>query len=118
MQHYLPPALVFRGALHVDLAGAACAIVACLIATILAGAAPLLMVSRTAPHAVLHSETRLASESRGTRRARRSLVTFEVAVSVTLVLMTGLVTVSLMKLMQVNRGFTVDHTITAMVNLP
>jgi predicted permease len=118
MQQYLPPALDFRGALHLDWAGAACAIVACLIATILAGAAPLLMVSRTDPQAVLHCETRLASESRGTRRARRCLVAVEVAVSVVLVLMTGLLTVSLMKLMHVNRGFNIDHTMTAMVDLP
>ena len=118
IQRYLPPALDFRGPLHVDWAGAACALVACLMATILAGAAPLIMVSRTAPQAVLHSETRLASESRGTRRARSFLVVVEVAVSVALVLMTGLMTVSVIKLMHVNRGFTVEHTMTAMVNLP
>lgn len=118
MQQYLPPALDFRGALHIDWASAACAIVACLIATVLAGAAPLVMVSRTDPQTVLLSETRLASESRSTRRARRFLVGVEVAVSVALVLTTGLLTVSLLKLMQVNRGFTVEHTITAMVDLP
>ncbi len=118
IQRYLPPALDFRGALHLDWASALCAVVACFLATILAGAAPLFMVSRTAPQSVLHSETRLASESRGTRRARRLLVGVEVAVSVALVFMTGLLTVSLMKLMRVDRGFTVEHSITAMLNLP
>ncbi len=118
MQRYLPPALDFRGALHLDWASAACAMIACLFAAVLAGAAPLLVVSRTAPQAVLHSETRLASESRGTRQARRLLVGLEVAVSVALLFMTGLLTVSLMKLVQVNRGFIVEHAITATVNLP
>lgn len=118
MQRYLPPALDFRGPLHLDWAGAACAILLCLIATLFAGAAPLFMVSRTAPHAVLHSATRLASESRSTRRARRLLVGFEVSVSVALVLMTGLLTVSLVKLLQVDRGFTVERTMTAMIDLP
>lgn len=118
MQRYLPAALDFRGSLHLDWAGAACAVIASLIATVLAGAAPLVMFSRTSPQAVLHSEARLASESRGTRRARRILVCLEVSVSVALVLMTGLITVSLVKLMHVNRGFTVERTMTATVDLP
>jgi predicted permease len=118
MQRYLPPALDFRGPLHLDWAGAACAILSCLMAMLMAGAAPVFMVSRTAPHAVLHSEARLSSESRSTRRARRTLVVVEVAVSVALVMMTGLLTVSLVKLLHVNRGFSVEQTLTAMVDLP
>jgi predicted permease len=118
MQRYLPPALDFRGALHLDWAGAGCAMLLSTLATLLAGAAPAWMVSRTAPQEVLHSESRLASESRGSRRARRALVSVEVAVSVALVLLTGLLTASLMKLMNVDRGFTVEHTLTATVDLP
>ncbi|HEX4748577.1 MAG TPA: FtsX-like permease family protein, partial [Bryobacteraceae bacterium] len=118
MQRYLPPALDFRGSLHLDWTSAAFAIMSCLVATVLAGAAPFFMVSHTAPQGVLYSEARLASESRGTRRARRLLVGIEVAVSVALVLMTGLLTISLANLMHVNRGFTVERTMTAMVDLP
>ena len=118
MQQYLPPALDFRGPLHLDWAGAGCALLLAVIATLLAGAAPAFMVSRTAPLEVLHSESRLASESRGSRRARRVLVGVEVAVSVALVLMTGLLTASLIKLMAVDRGFTTERTITAMIDLP
>ena len=118
MQRYLPPALDFRGPLHLDWAGVGCALLLAVIATLLAGAAPAFMVSRTAPQEVLHSESRLASESRGSRRARRILVGIEVAVSVALVLMTGLLTASLVKLMAVDRGFTTERTMTAMVDLP
>lgn len=118
IQRYLPPSLDFRGPMHLDWAGAACAICCCLIAALFAGAAPFFMVSRTAPNAVLHSAARLASESRGTRRARRLLVGFETAVSVALVLMAGLITVSLAKLLHVNRGFSVERTMAAMVDLP
>ncbi len=118
MQRYLPPALDFRGPLHLDWAGAGCALLLAVVATLLAGAAPAFMVSRTAPQEVLHSESRLASESRGSRRVRRILVGCEVAVSVALVLMTGLLTASLIKLMNVGRGFTTERTITAMVDLP
>ena len=68
MQRYLPAALDFRGPLHLDWAGAGCALLLAVLATLLAGAAPAFMVSRTAPQEVLHSESRLASESRGSRR--------------------------------------------------
>lgn len=117
-QRYLPPAVDFRGPLHLDWAGAACALLLAVIATLLAGAAPAFMVSSAAPNEVLHSESRLASESRRSRRARRVLVGIEVAVSVALVLTTGLLVMSLRKLMHVDRGFTVERTITATINLP
>lgn len=118
MQRYLPAALDFRGPLHLDWAGAGCALLLAVFATLLAGAAPALLVSRTSPQEVLHSESRLASESRGSRRARRVLVGIEVAVSVALVLMTGLLTTSLVKLMHVHRGFTADRTMTVTIDLP
>jgi predicted permease len=118
MQRYLPPALDFRGPLHVDWMGAGCALILAVIASLLAGAAPALMISRTAPFEVLHCESRLAGESRGNRRARRTLVGIEVAVSVALVLMTGLLTASLVRLMSVDRGFTTERTITATLELP
>jgi predicted permease len=118
MQRYLPPALDFRGPLHLDWIGATCALLLAVIATLLAGAAPAFMVSGVAPNEVLHTESRLASESRGTRRARRVLVGIEVAVSVALVLTTGLLVTSLVKLMSVDRGFTAERTMTATVDLP
>lgn len=115
---YLPAALDFRGSLHLDWSGAACAAILAVTSTMLVGAAPAFMVSSTAPNEVLHSESRLASESRRSRRARRVLVGVEVAVSVALILTTGLLVTSLRKLMRVDRGFTVDRTITATIDLP
>ena len=118
LQRYLPPALNFRGPLQLDWAGAACAIMLVVVATLLAGAAPAWMASRTAPQEVLHSESRLASESRSSKRMRRVLVGVEVAVSIALVLMTGLLTASLVKLMRVDRGFDPERTMTAKLDLP
>ncbi len=118
MQHYLPPALDFRGSLHLDWAGAGCAVLLAMLATLLAGAAPAWMIASTPPQEVLHSESRLASESRTSRRMRRMLVAVEVAVSVTLVLMTGLLTTSLLRLLNVDRGFQAARIATAMVDLP
>jgi len=118
MQHYLPPALDFRGPLHLDWAGAACALLLSILATLLAGAAPAWIGSRTQPQEVLHSESRLATESRASKRLRRVLVSIEAAVSVALVLLTGLVTASLVRLMSTDRGFDADRIITANVDLP
>ncbi|MBV8115441.1 MAG: ABC transporter permease, partial [Silvibacterium sp.] len=92
MQHYLPPQLDFRGSLHLDWAGALCASLLAVTAALLAGAVPAWITSATQPHEVLHSESRLASESRSSKRFRRIMVAVEVAVSVALVLMTGLLT--------------------------
>jgi hypothetical protein len=58
------------------------------------------------------------SESLSSRRARRALIAVESAVSVALVLTTGLLIASLVKLMDVDRGFTTERTITATVDLP
>ncbi len=118
MQHYLPAQLDFRGALHLDWAGAACAFLLVVAAALLAGAVPAWISSATQPHQVLHSEARFASESRSSKRFRRLLVAVEVAVSVVLVLMTGLLTTSLLRLIRIDRGFEADHTLTAMINLP
>jgi predicted permease len=118
MQRYLPPALDFRGSLHLDWAGAACAVLLAVLATLVAGAAPAWMFARTPPQAVLYSESRLASESAGVKRVRRLLVAVEVAVSVALVLMTGLLTTSMLRLLKVDRGFVAARVATAMVDLP
>ena len=64
MQRYLPRALDFRGTLHLDWAGAGCALLLAVLATLLAGAAPAWMSARTPPQEVLQSESRLANESR------------------------------------------------------
>jgi predicted permease len=118
MQRYLPPALDFRGPLHLDWAGAGCALVLAMLATLLAGAAPAWIIARTPPQEVLHSESRLATESRSSKRVRRMLVAVEVAVSVALVSMTGLVTTSLYRLLHADRGFEGARVITAEVDLP
>ena len=118
MQQYLPPALNFRGPVHLDWTSVGCALLLALLATLLAGTAPALMVSRTAPREVLQSNARLSSEPRASRRARRFLVAVEATVSITLVLMTALLTASLVKLMEQDRGFTTERTVTATVSLP
>ena len=118
LQAYLPPALDFRGPLHLDWAGAGCAVLLAAASTLLAGAVPAWTASRTQPHEALSGEGKLASEPRASKRMRRVLVVVEVAVSVSLVLTTGLLIASLARLMRIDRGFDAERTITVSVNLP
>lgn len=118
MQRYLPPNLNFRGPLHLDLAGAGFAAALAMLATLLAAAASAWMVLRTDPQQVLHSESRLASQSRASKRTGRVLVATEVAVSMVLVLMTGLLSISLLRLLNVDYGFQTERILTATIALP
>jgi macrolide transport system ATP-binding/permease protein len=118
LQRYLPAALNFRGNLHIDWAGAGFAVLLAVAATLLAGAAPAWMSWRTQPQEALRGDSRSASESHGGKRLRKILVAAEVAISVALVLMTGLLTASLYRLMHVQRGFQASRVLTATVDLP
>ena len=118
LQQFLPEDLNFRGNLHVDWTGAAFAVLLAVIATLLAGAAPAWMSWRTQPQEALRGDSRSASEFRSGKQLRKTLVAAEVAVSVTLVLMTGLLTASLYRLMHVDRGFQADRVLTATIELP
>ena len=118
LQRFLPADLNFRGNLHVDWIGAAFAVLLAVIATLLAGAAPAWMGWRTQPQEALRGDSRSASESRSGKQLRKTLVAAEVAVSVTLVLMTGLLTASLYRLMHVDRGFQTARVMTAKIELP
>ncbi|MGA2501791.1 MAG: ABC transporter permease, partial [Tepidisphaeraceae bacterium] len=118
LQYYLPSELDFRGTLHLDWTGAACALLLSAATALLAGAVPAWMSAHTQPAEVLHTESRLAGQSRSSKRLRGALVAFEVAVSVALVLTTGLLTASLAHLMSVDRGFDAERTLTAQIDLP
>jgi predicted permease len=118
LQHFLPPALNFRGGLHVDWIGAGCAVLLAVAATLLAGAAPAWMSWHTQPQEALRSESRSASETRGGKRLRKFLVATEVALSVALVLTTALLSTSMYRLMHVHRGFQAERVLTARIVLP
>lgn len=118
MGRYLPAALNYLGTPHVDWIGAGCALLLVLGATLVAGAAPGWMARRMNPVEALRGEARMASEGRSSKKLRRVLVGAEVGVSVTLVLMTGLLTASLMRLMRVDRGFDAERVVTARIDLP
>ena len=88
MQRYLPPALDFRGPLHLDWAGAGCALLLAVLATLLAGAVPAWMSARTPPRRCCTASQGWPPSRARSKRIRRLLVAVEVAVSVALVLLT------------------------------
>jgi predicted permease len=118
LQSHLPAALDFRGPLHVDWVGAACAVTAALVSMLLAGAVPAWMASRAAPQNALRADARTSSESRSSKRLRSALVAGEVAASVALLLVAGLLTTSLLRLLHAERGFQSAQALTVKIHLP
>ena len=75
-----------------------------IVTMLLFGVSPSLVASRVNAHEVLHSGTR-SSGTRRMRAATEALVAGQVALAVVILLATGLVTKSFVKLQQVNLGF-------------
>ncbi len=82
------------------------------------GTLPAWRITRTEPHDALKSGALTATESRRTRRLRESLVGFEVGVSTLLLIVAGLLTISLVRLLAVDKGFSSERTLTVDVTLP
>lgn len=118
LAHFLPASLNFRGGLHLDWAGVLFAVLLSGVALGLAGIAPMWISWKTEPRTVLAGNSRTASESRGGKRLRKGLVSVEVAVSVVLVLVSGLLITSLYRLLHVDRGFVANGIVTTTIKLP
>jgi len=92
-------------------AGAPIAATACLalVATLLFGLVPSLIVSRTSSYSALRSDARTGMESRSSRKTRRWLVSLQVALSVILLTGAGLLVRTLERLQSMDLGYTPDH---------
>ncbi len=118
MHRYMPHSLSYLGTPHVDWIGAGCALLLTMGTTLAAGLAPGWMAGRINPVQAMRGAARMTGEGRNSKRLRRALVGIEVAVSVTLVLVTGLLMASLIRLMNIDRGFDAEHVMTARIDLP
>ena len=85
---------------------------------ILFGLFPALQASRTDPRQGLHDGGRTLTGGRHQQRLRSALVVSEVTLACALLIGAGLMLRSLMKQMQLNPGFRVDHVMTATLSLP
>jgi predicted permease len=82
------------------------------------GLVPALALRRTNLTALLHDDSARASASRGTRRARASLVVAETALALMLLVGAGLLLKSFTRLQAVDPGFKADHVLTAQISSP
>jgi predicted permease len=85
---------------------------------LLFGLAPAVQLSRPDPSAVLHETGRGGTAARAQVAVRQGLVVLQLACSVVLVVLAGLLLRSLMQLNRIDLGFDPRHVLTAQVQLP
>ncbi len=85
---------------------------------VLFGILPAWRVSRSHPMDALKSGATATTESRRTRRLRESLVGFEVGLTALLLILAGLLTASLARVLRVHAGFNERNALLAGVSLP
>ncbi|MGB6482611.1 MAG: ABC transporter permease [Candidatus Acidiferrales bacterium] len=94
------------------------AIIISVFTAALFGVLPAWRVAHAEPQDALKSGATNTTESRRTRRLRSSLIGLEGALSTVLLILGGLFTSSLVHLLRVNTGFSVEHVLAADVDLP
>ena len=85
---------------------------------ILFGALPAWRVAHAEPQQALKASAVTITEGRPARRLRESLIGFEVGVGTLLLIMAGLLTVSMVRLLGVDKGFSTEHVLAVDVSLP
>jgi predicted permease len=89
-----------------------------LLTGILFGALPAWRVAHAEPQHALKAGAITTTESRPARRLRESLIGFEVGVGTLLLIIAGLLTTSMFRLLNVNKGFATENVLAIDVNLP
>jgi predicted permease len=84
----------------------------------LSGTVPAWLVSRASLSQTLAAAGKSLTESRTTRRTHAMLVAFQVSVCTLLLVIAGLLGRSLLHLLHLDPGFSVEHVLTADVDLP
>ncbi|MBI4909925.1 MAG: ABC transporter permease [Acidobacteria bacterium] len=85
---------------------------------VLCGLWPAIRAAAAQPADALRASSRSTTEGRGKQRSREWLVGLEVALSTVLLLVAALLGLSLFRVANVERGYSLDHLLTADVNLP
>jgi putative ABC transport system permease protein len=83
-----------------------------IFAGLLFGTLPAWRLSRGDPQEALRGGGRTASEGPGGLRLREGLISLEVGLSAALLIVAGLLTSSLTRLLEVDKGFAADHVLT------
>lgn len=82
------------------------------------GFLPALSLTQSDPQQSLKTGAVTTTENRSARQLRSSLIGFEVGIGTLLLITAGLLTVSMIRLLDVDKGFTTEHVMAADVNLP
>jgi len=83
----------------------------------LCGALPAWRLTHTNPQESLHSGSRTATEGHGGVRLRQALIGLEVGLSAALLILAGLLTTSLTRLLEVDKGFDMHRVLTVDLRL-
>jgi putative ABC transport system permease protein len=103
---------------HVDARVLWFAVFASVLTGILFGALPAWRVAHAEPQQALKAGAVTITEGRPARRLRESLIGFEVGVGTLLLIIAGLLTTSMVRLLGVDKGFTTEHVLTVDMSLP
>jgi putative ABC transport system permease protein len=82
------------------------------------GVLPAWRMARVDPQRDLKSSATAATENRRTRRLRQTLIGLEVGLTTLLLIVAGLLTTSLVRVLRVNAGFITDRVLAADIQLP
>lgn len=113
-----PPGIPRLAEVSLDARVLLVAILLSVITAALFGILPAWRVANSDPQGALKSGAANTTENRRTRRLRSSLIGLEVALSTVLLILGGLFTSSLVHLLHVNTGFSVEHVLAADLDLP
>jgi predicted permease len=117
--HFAPPTLPRLAEIRLDGRVLAAALIASIVAGLIFGVLPALRFGRTDPGAALKSGGgRTATEGERALRVRELLVASQVGLSALLLVATGLFLASFMRVLRVDKGFTVGRALAVNVSLP
>jgi predicted permease len=115
---HLPVNIPRLGEASLDFRAITFAVVVSLMTAVLFGSLPAWLVSRADLRETLASSRNSATESRRTRTMRTTLVGLEVTMCTVLLTVAGLLGRSLLHLLRLDPGFSVEHILTADIDLP
>ena len=116
--HFGPADIPRLSEVHLDARGLFFVLIASLATAAFFGALPAWLVSRASLNDTLGSTGKGITENRGTRKTRAALVSLEVAVCTLLLIVAGLLGRSLLNLLHMDPGFSVEHVLAAEIDLP
>lgn len=118
VSRFAPPEMLRRQTLHMNGWVAAFTFAISAATSLVFGLAPALSACRFDVNDAIKASSRGVAGARSSLRMRNVLVSVEVALSVVLLVASGLLVRSLMRLESVSPGFQTDHLLTARLTLP